>query len=259
MDFITNPLTNIGGNRQMGTALTFARLAYECVKEAIPQMDRGFTYQVFIGSRMTPDDNADLSKDQYVENSDFLFQYEACFNAINLGLARLSDYGKVPYEIVEVDVTNESDGTKYVEFPTRCRRIINIFIQLRSGEYKTIPFRLKRFGRAKLAHLITPNIYQKVFIEYAVEFPLFTQDDIHNSYIDDDGNLVDPNEELCNLEDYGIDSGMYAYLKEYAKANIIELFDPAIASNKLNIAENYFDNLPVQPSHSQYRVTRKGL
>jgi hypothetical protein len=52
---------------------------------------------------------------------------------------------------------------------------------------------------------------------------------------------------------------MYAYLKEYAKANIIELFDPAIASNKLNIAENYFDNLPVQPSHSQYRVTRKGL
>lgn len=292
--------------------ISLSRLAYEGIRDSITLPNSDFDYYAF-------------TRGEYKTNNDYTLQQENVFSAINLAIARLTDYEKLPTKIGFTKPLYDEQRYMYIVIPENAKQLLNIKfdnynasfrelkrqrltymtceynfndqslyaeiedeeeitigqgyalaniqysedlkhapyvdditvvftdtkhvgrktyykIEILSGSKKFLKY-IKKANiinhRAMIMGKIGPVSLKAAMFEVREEIPHFDIDDI--VAVTQDDEVVDNN---IDLREFGIDSAIFSYLKEFIKGQIYETIDPAIASEHNARAENYFQDLP---------------
>ena len=214
---------------------TLARLVFDSVIDSItiPNIEKNF--QAFLDG-------------VYRQDMDFSNQYASVMSALNLGLSRLVDNHKIPYQIEEVELTNN-------EFTFDKGRVLNIFIYLQNGDYERFEFRTLGVNKYRL--ILLSKSLNKVYVEYEKMFPVFTLEDCIKQELDENDELINKDSEI-DLTSDGLNATHIAYLKEFIKGELLENYAPESATYHNNRAEQYFIHLPsVSTSFYQRKVNKR--
>ena len=165
---------------------TLARLVFDSVIDSItiPNIEKNF--QAFLDG-------------VYRQDMDFSNQYASVMSALNLGLSRLVDNHKIPYQIEEVELTNN-------EFTFDKGRVLNVFIYLQNGDYERFEFRTLGVNKYRLILLSKP--LNKVYVEYEKMFPVFTLEDCIKQELDENNELINKDSEILDALEVGIMAGV---------------------------------------------------
>lgn len=213
-------------------AYTLARLVFDSVIDSItiPNIEKNF--QAFLDG-------------VYRQDTDFANQYASVMSALNLGLSRLVDSHKIPYQVEEVELTNNE-----IDFDKG--RVVNVFLFLANGDYENFEFRTLGANKYKLI-LLEKNI-AKVYVEYEKAYPVYTLEDCIKQELNENNEIVNVDSNI----DLGLNANHIAYLKEFIKGELLENYAPESASYHNNRAEQYFANLPaVNTSFYQRKVKKR--
>lgn len=217
--------------------MKLSRLAYEVVKSALKLGNQEFVYEAF----RQKDFDSDIDYSADIDN---------CYTEINQAIHRLSDLRKIPFK-VEPFQTNQ--GSSIFDFATTELKIKNIIAIVKlnesNGDFQTIPFRT--IGGSKVNLLGIGENSQKLYVEYAEDIPNFNEDDFDYSEYAETGEYRD-----VELSDYGINESMCSKIILYASARLFAKVDPQIAAKEENIAEQYFDSLPVHGTSFTQKVIK---
>ncbi len=239
-------------------SLKLSRLAYEVVRDSIVMPNN---------TELTYDDFIKRSDDYFSANSDWSLQFRMVFPAINVAIARLVTYNKLPYFTVEKRLqtlkdykqsTNSQELVGCMDYLVKMadlsnleyRRIINAVIPKVNG-WVNCDFRIEGKKLILKGFINAPAI----LLEYQKKIPIFDKKSIVASEVTDDGTeYVDTN---IDLEDYGFDEVAYTFVKCYAESEIMKELDPAQANNMLMLAENYFSDMEQRlPNYNQRAIKR---
>lgn len=209
--------------------MTLARLVFECVRDSITLPKQSLSYASFTSAI------ADGEK----IGQQWAMQLSGVFGALNLGISRLLDSGKIPFSHDEVTIVgNVFEFTK--------GHIYNVAVKDKDG-YSTLGFRTLEAGK-KYMVIGNPRLSTfKATVEYRKRIPHLDwdapedPDTLIKKVTDGEDGYNDPNIDL--EEAYGIDSRMCAYLKEFVAAQLTENLDPLVANNHNTRAEQYFDGI----------------
>lgn len=200
--------------------MKLSELIYECVKDSILIANSNISYDSFIN-------------DAFSSKKDYALQYAGVFGAVNLAIARLQTYDKIPYSTKEVKVNSNSfDFTDGV--------IVNI-VEFIGSSYIRHDFRNTNKGKG-IVLLAVPKP-RKLLIEYRDRIPRFSESDIKAVELDANNELIVVDANIDLDEEYGISDIMCDYIKEFTKAQLYETIAPDIANNHNNRAEQYFQSL----------------
>lgn len=202
-------------------------------------------------------------KDYFTTNSDFAMQYRKAFPAVNLAIARLQQYDKLPFFYEKLNVYRE-DGENVADLSdVSYRSIVNVFRKTGNGGWENYAFNIQ--GKKIIIQGQIPCDRQdddgracgRVEIEYKKRIPIFSPNDIIVDSIDSDNGGVKHNASDIDLEDYGFNEMDFEFVKVYAESEITTELDPTTGFNKKQIAENYFLDLKTnKPTYTQRKIVR---
>lgn len=197
--------------------MKLANLVYEIVKDAI-EFPSGFNFDGFI-------------RGDYDEDRDFSSQISFAFNYVNLAFARLYTGQKNILKITK-KISNE-----------------NGYIEMKEGEVLAVVDGLKPDYEKVSYHLFMDGIAVEkdyvgkvVYIEYRPLIPHFDMESIREQTWDEDNEVTYKVIDV-DLEQYGINEEMCAYVKEYCKGGLLEYLSPDLSNRHVQMAEAYFSNL----------------
>ena len=217
--------------------MKLSKLAYLCVKNAIYYDDSSFTYEKFL------EINTDNSNSEnYIDYDTFV---NNVFNPLNEAIARLNDLEKIPYKVV--NVADYLEGNQIDIRELSVKEVINV-AQMTNDTYKKLNFR-----ELSNTHVIitTPFVKSKqypIFIEYKVDIPYFTREDIPQllnvtTEYDSTSNIIEATTTDVDLKDYGISDSMCNFIIEYVRGRLEEQIDIQAANMHITRAEQYFNNI----------------
>ena len=240
--------------------LKLSRLAYEVVIDSIvlPYNSEFYGsggYSAFLHRQ-----------DYFSTNSDLSMQYRKAFPSINLALARLQQYDKLPffYEKLNVYIDSET-GEKYADLSdVKYRSIVNVFRKTGDGRWTNYAFTIEEERLVIQGEIPFDKKDDegkrcgRVEIEYKKRIPIFSPDDIVVDSIDSGSDGISYNDNNIDLRDYGLDELSYQFVKAYAESEIVTELDPTTGFNRKQIAENYFLDLKTnKPTYTQRNIVRK--
>lgn len=199
--------------------MLLTRLVFECVKDSINSPEHSLSYTDFLKS---------MTQGDYI-GKQWVMQANGVMRAINLAMARLMTYEKIPFSTDELHFEGG-------ECSFNKGKVVNVFIEGANGY---VPLRFTNKDR---------NTKIKVFgfegeatVEYRKDIPHLTSDDLTDDF--------DLNEE------YGITDQMCEFIMEFVKAQLLENISPELSNNHNTKAEQYFESLEVySTAHYQYEV-----
>lgn len=185
--------------------MLLSKLVYEAIKNVIYYDDASFTYDEFM-------------KGTFDESPDYVNQINNILTPINEALSRLSDLERVPYKVIEVNVTN-----KVITLPDDCKEVVAVGLIARNG-IKTYEY--LNMGADKI---YVDTVFPKLSLEYKVDIRI----DEYKGNSD------------INLKSLGINDQMCQYIIEYAMGKLYEPISADVANMHLIRAENYFSGIRV--------------
>lgn len=237
--------------------LKLSRLAYETITDSIvlaynSEFYGPSGYHAFL-----------QKQDYFTTNSDFAMQYRKVFPAINIAIARLQQYDKLPYFYEKLNVYKE-DNECYASLKgVAYRNIVNVFRRTGNGGWTNYAFNIQ--GEKLIIHGEVPfdktdedgNTCGRVEIEYKKRIPIFSSDDIVVDTIDSADGGIEYSDNNIDLADYGLGELEFQFVKLYAESEIITELDPTTGFNKKSIAENYYSDLTTHmPTYTQRKIAR---
>lgn len=203
--------------------MKLADLAYEVARDSI-EFPSGFNKYGFV-------------RGDFDDDRDFSTQISFAFNYINLAFARLFSSKKNLLKIVK----KTPSATGYFDFADG---EVTAIVSDLSRDYERVHF--KPFGDG---FAVEEDFASKVvYVEYRPFIPHFDLSSIREQALED--NRVVFEEVDVELEDYGINDEMCAYVKEYAKGGLMEYLSPDLSQKHTQMAENYFSMLKTR--HTDY-------
>ena len=223
--------------------MLLSKLVFLSVKNVIYLNDPSFNYDGFCAG-------------DFDNDIDYATNINNVFSPLNEAIARLQDLERIPYLVDEV----QPSADRIIDLSTltrKPRRIVGVAVVDRYGNYVKLAF--SPFGKNKIRiNSAYSTIFNKIFVEYAENIPVFSKNDIVETKIVDD-EVVDNNIDL--FEQYGIDDAMSNYVMEYVQGKLLEPLAPDLANMHVTRAEAYFNNLsiakknfPQQVTQSKYRM-----
>ncbi|MCK9235198.1 MAG: hypothetical protein M0Q41_10740 [Bacteroidales bacterium] len=200
--------------------MKLSELIYECVKDSIVIANSNMDYESFIN-------------DSFSNTKDYALQYAGVFSAVNLAIARLQTYDKIPYATKKMKI-----GSDYFDFALGV--VVNV-VELVSGSYKRLAYRNLNQGKNIL--ILAPSYPREILVEYKIRIPRFSEKDIREIELDRANELVVVDTNIDLEQEYGISDIMCDYIKEFTKAQLLETIAPDISNNHNNRAEQYFQSL----------------
>lgn len=244
------------------TELKLSRLAYEVVIDSIvlPYNSEFYGdggYEAFLNH-----------KDYFANNSDFSMQFRKVMPSINLAIARLQEYDKLPYFTKTLDVYRDAESqSQYALIPDDFDylKIVNVFKRTPNGGWVNYGFTIQEDkiyiqGREiPLAQTEEGGEKGRVEVEYKRNIPLFQEHDIIVDSVDSGRSGIERNDTNLDLrKEYGFTNMHYQFVKLFAEAQIVEELDPTTGFNKLQLAENYFSDLDTfRPNFNQKTINRR--
>ena len=213
----------------MPKQLLLSRLVYESVRDSIQIPNGSFMYPDFINTivgRQSP-------------STEWSFQTDAVWSALNLGLSRLYDNEKTPFFTQIVTVRDN-------EFDFGDGEIANIVKLGPNHTYENLEWRSLGInssdGKERIEILNEPMKNWDVVVEYRKPFPHFDESDLSKVTEDEKTHeIIDENVDLAS--EYGLTSRAFDYLKEFIKGQVTEVMDASVANLHNNRAEQYFNDL----------------
>lgn len=229
--------------------LTLSRLAYEAVKESISNGGSDLSYDSFT-----------RQDDTYLGNQDYVDRTESVWGGINTALARLSEYEKLAPFVEQAKLnTDTSPRYQWVEVPKNAKEVKNVFYFRDGGSYKPLRFSIMG-GKVILEGLLSEKT--PVCIEYTKSFPHYSKEDIVPTLAIGEtdpvtGKVVteytDRNIDLG--KEFNLSSEAFEFAKKMAMAEIVRLIDPNRYQDLIQLAENYYADLPTyRPTHRQRNI-----
>lgn len=201
--------------------MLFSRLVYECVKDSINSPEHSLSYTDFIKS---------VAKGDYI-GKQWAMQSTGVFRAINLAMARLMTYEKIPFSTDEVTfVDGECDFNE--------GKVVNVFVETDKGY---IPLRFTNKNRNSKIKVF--GYSGEAYIEYRKDIPHFTTEIFQDVREEDVGITL--NKDIDLKSEYGVTDQMCEFIMEFVKAQLLETFAPELGNNHATKAEQYFDSLEV--------------
>lgn len=237
--------------------LKLSRLVYEVIIDSIvlpynSEFYGASGYQAFL-----------QKQDYFTTNSDFAMQYRKAFPAINIAVARLQQYNKLPYFYKKLNVYKE-DGECYANLEdVDYQSIANVFRKTGNGGWENYAFNIQE--EKIIIHGAVPfdakdddgTACGRVEIEYKKRIPIFSADDIVVDTIDGDDGSIEYRDNNIDLREYGFTELEFQFVKLYAESDIIAELDPTTGFNKKSIAENYYSDLVThKPTYTQRKIAR---
>lgn len=203
-------------------------------------------------------------QDYFTTNSDYAMQYRKAFPAVNMAIARLQQYEKLPYfyeklevKCVEGEYVADLSKVDYLE-------IVNAFKRTGNGKWINYAFTIQEEKLVIQGRIETTETNEsgekvgRIEIEYAKNIPIFSEDDIVVDSIDSDNAGTSYNDNNVDLREYGFTTLDYQFVKLWAEAQIVQELDVTTGFNKLQLAENYFADLVThKPTFTQRNIQRR--
>ena len=206
--------------------MKLSRLAYEVVKSTLKLGNSEFMYEAF------------RQKD-FDSDKDYSTDIDNCFTEINQAIHRLSDLNKIPFKLEPFYTNNGSPIFDFSTIDIKIKHIVSIVkLNENNGDYENVPFR--NIGAKKVVLMGIGSSSQKLFVEYIEDIPNFTYEDFDYTDYAETGKYND-----IDLLDYGINESMCSKIILYASSRLFAKVDPQIAAKEENIAEQYFNDIPV--------------
>lgn len=237
--------------------LKLSRLVYEVIIDSIvlpynSEFYGASGYQAFL-----------QKQDYFTTNSDFAMQYRKAFPAINIAIARLQQYNKLPYFYQKLNVYKE-DNEYYASLEgIEYQSIANVFRKTGNGGWNNYEFNIQE--EKIIIHGSIPidteddegTACGRVEIEYKKRIPIFSANDIVVDSVNSDDGSIEYSDNNIDLKDYGFTELEFQFVKLYAESDIIAELDPTTGFNKKSIAENYYSDLTThKPTYTQRKITR---
>ena len=200
--------------------MKLSELIYECVKDSITIANSSISYEGFIN-------------ESFSTTKDYALQYAGVFSAVNLAVARLQTYDKIPYATEAKTITSNI-------FDFDLGTVVNV-VELIAGQYTRLEFR--NINQGKGVMLLEVSRKREIIVEYKVRIPRFSEKDIKKIELDPNNELVVVDTNIDLETEYGITDVMCDYIKAFTKGQLLETIAPDIANNHNNRAEQYFQSL----------------
>lgn len=199
--------------------MLLTRLVFECVKDSINSPEHSLSYTDFMKS---------MTQGDYI-GKQWSMQATGVMRAINLAMARLMTYEKIPFSTEEVEFQGG-------ECAFSKGKVVNVFVD---GVSNYVPLRFT--NRDRNTKIKVFGFEGKAVVEYRKDIPHLTTESLA--------------EDFDLKEEYGITDQMCEFIMEFVKAQLVENFSPELANNHATKAEQYFDSLEVySTAHYQFEI-----
>lgn len=187
-------------------------------------------YEVVTGTLALPNQTNYNSfiQGEYREDNDYAMQTANALNYVNLAMSRLFEYDKMPHFVSKAEVVDGKVSTMGLG------DVVNV-------QHDKEPIEWRLIGGNEIKVDLKDG--EEIYIEYKMQIPYFTEDNIITEAVNDDGSVEMIGIDI-ELKDYGIQDRMIPYIVEFAKSQVMEIISPELAVNHNNRAEQYFNSMP---------------
>lgn len=195
------------------------------------------------------------------------FKYNPISNKLEIAVDKFDELG------LEIDTPYSAYDEQYVSSVEKLSKRDKTFIivkDLDNGE-NIIGYHIEFISGGKdknIKYLIEFNVYSRrvyleknissdeAFIEYVNDIPHFTESDIVPTIkiFDNGSNRYKDNN--ISLVEYGITNSIFMFIKEFVNAQMLAIVDPSSSKYQEQVAEQYFNDLPIyHVAHQQNKVS----